>query len=276
MTIRINSKPTSTQQALRSSSENKNQMDKTLEKLSSGRRLNRAADDAAGLAIANKLGEALKGLEQGMRNTYDGLSMAKASDGQMSMISQKLGRMRELTMVAANGTLSEEQRDSVQEEFEVLKEEISRVAESAEFNGTRLLDGSAGAVDIALGDGTGEVISLDLSHSLDADSLGLTDTRVDGSDGGNAQRAMEDIDEAMASVSSYQSELGAGSNRLASASRGLAITAENTYASSSRIMDADFAVETSNLVRQQILAQSSNAMLAQGKGLQLTALNLLK
>ena len=211
-----------------------------------------------------------------MRNTYDGLSMARVSDGQMSMISQKLGRMRELTMVAANGTLNEEQRAAVQLEFDALKIEIDRVAESAEFNGTNLLDGSAGSVDISLGTGDGEAIALDLSHNMDSDSLGLSATRVDGSDGSNAMSAMDDIDAAMASISSYRSDLGAGSNRLMNASRELAITAENTYASKSRIMDADFAVETSNLARQQILAQSSNAMLAQGKGLSMTALNLLK
>ncbi len=276
MSIRINSKPVGTQQTLRSSSKNQSQMKKTLEKLSSGQRINRAADDAAGLAIASKMGEALKGLEQGMRNTYDGLSMAQTADSQMSRINENLGRMRELSMVSASGTVSEDQRAAVEVEFEALKDEISRVAESAEFNGTHLLDGSAGSVEISLGTEAGEAIALDLSQSLDADSLGLAATSVGGSDGSHAREAMADIDAAMASVSSYQAELGAGANRLVSANRELAVTAENTSASQSRIMDADFAVQTSSLVRQQILAQSSTAMLAQGKGLNMTALNLLK
>ncbi len=276
MSITIGSKQLGTQQALRSSAKNKNQLDKTLEKLSSGRRINRAADDAAGLAIATKMGEALKGLEQGMQNTYDSLSMARSADGQMSMIGDKLGRMRELGMQAANGTISEEQREAVEMEFAALKEEITRVAEDSEFNGKNLLDGSAGVIDSIMGDGQGSAIEMDYSVALDADSLGLEATSVGGADGSNALAALEDIDAAMSEVSAHQANLGASSNRLASANRGMAVAAENTYASRSRVIDADFALETSNMVRQQILAQSSTAMLAQSKGLSSNALNLLK
>lgn len=276
MSIRINSSQAQNQNTLRSSAENKRRLDETLEKLSSGRRINRAADDAAGLAIAQKLGEALKGLEQGMRNTYDGLSLTQTADGGLEQVSENLGRMKELAMSAANGTLNEDQRASVQKEFDSLKSEVDRVAGGAEFNGTKLLDGSGGSVAISLGRGDGESIDLDLSRAVDSASLGLENTRVGGADGENARSAFADIDAAMASVSAFRADLGASSNRLVSAGRELAITVENTYASRSRILDADFAVETSNLASQQILAQSATAMLAQGRGLSATALNLLQ
>jgi flagellin len=276
MSIRINGNSADTQNTLRSSAENKKRMDKTLEKLSSGRRINRAADDAAGLAIAQKMGEALKGLEQGMRNTYDGLSMAQTADAGLSQISDNLGRMKELAMTAANGTVNEDQRAAIELEYTALKDEVNRVAGSTEFNGTKLLDGSGGNVAISLGTGDGAAINLDLSQAMDAEALGLTVAYAEGVYGGAARSAFDEIDAAMATVGAARSNLGASSNRLVSAERELAITAENTYASQSRILDADFAMETSNLVKQQLMAQSSTAVLAQGKGLSANALNLLK
>jgi flagellin len=265
--------------ALRNSSKHQNNLQKTMEKLSSGKRINRAADDAAGLAIAQQMGEMLRGLEQGMENVYDGLSLTQVADGAVSQASDNMLRMKELAMTAANGTLNEDQRAAVQQEFDSLKAEVTRIAESTEFNGKKLLDGSSGQLDIATGtsgDGEPDVLSLDLSRSLDAGSLGLAATRVDGADPSNALNAMADIDNALAQLSSTRSGFGAFSNRLESANRNLAVTMENTYAAQSRIQDADYALETANLASQQILGQAATSVLAQSQGLAGTALNLLK
>ncbi len=279
MSFRVNSPNQSTLSSLRNSSENQEKLKKTMEKLSSGQRINRAADDAAGLAISEKLGQALRGLEQGMENVYDGLSLTQVADGALSQSSDNLLRMRELAMTAANGTLNEGQRDAVQAEFNSLKSEITRISESTEFNGNQLLDGSAGDLDIVTGTQSGgspDALTLDLSASMDSASLGLESSSVSGSDGSAARAAMSDIDAAMASISSKRSEFGSFSNRLMSAQQSLAISAENTYAAQSRIADTDFAVESANQVRQQILGQASTAVQSQSMGLASTALNLLK
>jgi flagellin len=278
MSIRIGSKLPFSQTSIRKTSDSSENMQKTLEKLSSGKKINRAGDDAAGLAIAQKMGEALKALEQGMENAYDGLSMIQTADGALDQTSANLGRMRELAMTAANGTLNEEQRAAVETEFNALKEEVDRISGSTQFNDQQLLDGSAGTVDIALADGSGgaDTLGVDLSTSMDAASLGVGSSSVGGADGSNALSALRDIDAAMSRVSEKRSELGATANRLESASRNMAVAAENTYASQSRIQDADFAVQTANLAREQMLAQSGVAVQAQSKGLAATALNLLK
>jgi flagellin len=279
MSMRVNSLHPSTLDALRNSQKNRKGMDKSMEKLSSGKRINRAGDDAAGLAIAEKLGQALRGLEQGMENIYDGFSMSQVADGGLSQVTDNLGRMRELAMTSANGTLNQEQRDAVNAEYESLKSEITRISASTEFNGTKLLDGSAGEVDIAVGQDPGSAdgtISLDFSANMDAASLGLESSSVDGADPANALAAMDDLEAALASVSSHRADIGASSNRLMSAHQGLAVAVENTYAAQSRIMDVDYAKETAELTRTQILNQANNAMLVQSRGIPATALNLLK
>ena len=278
MSIRINSPQRSTLASQRSTANARERQGKTLEKLSSGKRINRASDDAAGLAIAQKMGEMLKALEQGMENVYDGMSMAQTADGGLEQTSENLGRMRELAMTAANGTLSSEQRDAVQAEFSALKDEVTRISGSVEFNGQKLLDGSAGEVDIALaGDGSGaDTIGLDLSVAMDASTLGLDGSKLDGADGSNALSAMRDIDAALAQVSSHRAEIGATGNRMESASRTMGVAMENTYASRSRVMDADYALETANLARNQVLASAGTAVQTQASGLASTALNLLK
>lgn len=278
MSIPIKSRNSSTLASVRSSSQAKERMEKTLEKLSSGKRINRAGDDAAGLAIAQKMGDMIKALEQGMENAHDGLSLVQTADGGMDQTSDHLGRMRELAMTAANGTLSPDQRDAVQAEFSALKDEVSRIAGSTEFNGQKLLDGSAGELDIALADSGSDTnaIAVDLSVNMDASSLGLASSRVDGGDPTNALAAMRDVDAALAQVSSRRAELGAVSHRLESATRNMGVAMENTYASRSRVMDTDYAVEMASLARDQVLASAGTAVQAQARGLAATALNLLK
>lgn len=275
MSIRINSPSNSTLSTLRAGKKNRDELNKTMEKLSSGQRINQSGDDAAGLAIAQELGEALKGLEQGMENVYDGLSLLQTADGGMDQMGQNLHRMRELAMTAANGTLNTDQRDAIQAEFATLQDEVTRISASTEFNGTNLLDGSAGSVDIALGSGA-DTIAIDLSTNLDAASLGLATSRVDGADSSQALAAIDDIDAALDRISAQRADLGATGNRLEGANRNLAVAMENAYAAKSRIMDTDYAVESSRVTAQQIKAQMNNAVLSQTKGLGATALNLLK
>ncbi len=279
MSFRVNSPSQSTLSALRHSQQNQRNQQNTMEKLSSGKRINRAADDAAALAIAQQMGEALKGLEQGMENVYDGISLTQVADGALSQASDNLLRMRELGMTAANGTLSTEQRDVIQAEFNSLKTEITRISDSTEFNGHKLLDGSAGSMDIATGTSSGgspDTLSLDLSTSMDATSLGLDSASVSGSDGSAARSSMDDLDAALAMISSKRAEIGSFANRLGSTQHSLAIAVENTYAAQSRIQDTDYAAETSRLTSQQILGQMNQAVRIQSQGLAGTALNLLK
>ncbi len=279
MSIRVNSLHPSTLDALRNSQKTGKNMGKSMEKLSSGKRINRASDDAAGLAISENMGQALRGLEQGMENVYDGFSLTQVADGSLNQVTENLGRMRELAMTSANGTLNQDQRDAVNAEYQSLKSEISRIAESTDFNGTKLLDGSAGDVDIAVGQDSSsglDTISIDLGANMDAESLGLADSSVDGTDSANALSALDDLDAALQSVSSHRADIGATGNRLMSAHQGLSVTMENTYAAQSRIVDVDYAKEKAELTRTQILNQANNAVLVQSRGISATALNLLK
>jgi len=278
MSIRINRGQQSTLSALRNSRENRRELEKTLEKLASGHKINRAADDAAGLAIAEQMSEALKGLEQGMENVYDGLSMIQTADGGLDQMTENLHRMRELAMTSANGTLNPGQRDAIQGEFQALQAEVDRISATTEFNGTGLLDGSAGDVEISLGTGASgpDAIEVELGTSMDAAALGIGASRVDGPDPSLALGALEDVDAALQRISTQRADLGATANRLVSAQQGLAVTVENTFAARSRIIDTDYALEASKLAAQQVRGEASNAVLIQTRGLAATALNLLK
>ncbi len=278
MTFRIGSGYSATRNSLRTTAQHRHEERKSLEKLSSGHRVNRAADDAAALAIATRMGEVLAGLEQGMENVYDGLSMVQTADGGLDATTDQLHRMRELAVSAASDVLSPDQRQAAQSEFEALRSEIDRTASSTEFNGQKVLDGSAGEVEIALGqeqDAAGEGIALDFSRNMDAESLGLASTQLAGPDGQNARAALDDIDSALAAVSSQRAQFGSVSNRLMSANQGLAVAAENTYASRSRIMDTDYAAQSAELVRQQIMVQAGTAVTAQGLRIPSSVLSLL-
>jgi len=263
---------------LRHSARNRTDERKSLEKLSSGKRINRAADDAAALAIATEMGAVLRGLEQGMENVYDGLSMVQTADGGLDATTDQLHRMRELAVSAASDVLGPDQRQAIQAEYEALQGEIDHTAASVEFNGRKVLDGSAGVIEVASGqdgESAAEAVALDFSRNMDAESLGLAGTRLDGPDGENARSAIDDIDSALAAVSSQRADYGGVSNRLVSANQGLAVAAENTYASRSRIMDTDYARQTAELMRQQILAQAGDAVTAQGQLIPSSVLSLL-
>jgi len=278
MSFRIGANSLLNKGGLRQSAQNRTRERKTLEKLSSGQRVNRAADDAAALAIASEMGGILKALEQGMENVYDGLSMVQTADGGLDSTTEQLHRMRELAVTAASDVLNPEQRQAAQTEYESLRNEIDRTTAGLEFNGQRVLDGSAGTVEVALGQGGGDAgsaIDLDFSRNMDSESLGLASTQLDGPDGDNARAAIDDIDRALEAVSSQRAEFGGASNRLLSANRGLAVAAENTYASRSRIVDTDYARQAAELTRQQITVQAGDAVTAQGQLIPSSVLNLL-
>lgn len=277
MSIRIGANNSLQSGSLRHSAQHRGKEQKALEKLGSGKRVNRAADDAAALAIATEMGAALQGIEQGMENVYDGLSMVQTADGALDSTADQLGRMRELAVAASNEVLKPDQRQAIQAEYETLRAEIDRTAASTEFNGQPVLDGTVGEVKVSLGQGEGveSGIELDFSRSTDSESLGLAGVRLDGADGSAARAALEDIDSALAAVNSQRSELGGAGNRLISAHQGLATAAENSYAARSRMIDTDYARQAAELTRQQIMAQAGDAVSAQGQRIPSSVLNLL-
>ena len=249
---------------------------KSMEKLSSGLRINRAADDAAGLAISEGLKSDIRALEQAGRNAADGVSMVQTAEGALDEVSNILGRMKELAEQSLNGTLSDTERGYLDAEYTEMMNEIDRISDSAEFNGIKLLDGTAtgGAVDIQVGIGTAAYDSISVDLSTDTDAAGLT--LVAGVDtAANAATAMGQIDAAIETVSSTRSDFGAIQNRLESSIRNINNTAENLSAANSRIRDVDVASETSKMTSYQILQQAGVSVLAQANMTSGLALSLL-
>jgi flagellin len=246
-------------------------------RLSSGLRINQAADDAAGLAISEKLRAHVRGLTQAQHNANDGISMLQTAEGGLNEISDILIRMRELSVEAANGTLGTEERSALNKEFTELRSEISRVANSTEFAGSKLLDGSMSAgitFQVGIRDSTDDRITVALSNSR-ATALGITSgfsiSTVSGS-----RSVLTVLDTAIESVSSRRGALGAKQNRLYSTINNLAAMHENLSTANSRIRDTDVAAESATFTRSQILMQAGVSMLAQANQLPSMALSLLK
>jgi len=236
---------------------------KSMEKLSSGLRINRAADDAAGLAISEGLKGDIRALEQATRNAGDGISLVQTAEGALDEVSNILVRMRELDQQAANGTLSTDQIAYLQSEYDALDNEITRITTSTEFNGISLLDTAATisiAVDISGG-----------GNDIDLTTTDLT-TTAPGGVVGSSQAALET---AINAVSEARADFGAVQNRLESSIRNLNNTAENLAAANSRIRDVDMATETSKLTSYQILQQAGVSVLAQANMTSGLALSLL-
>jgi flagellin len=248
---------------------------KSMEKLSSGLRVNRAADDAAGLAISEGLKSDIRALDQAARNASDGISLVQTAEGALDEVSNILLRMRELTEQALNGTVTNIERGYLDNEYQALIEEIDRIAQSTEFNGIKLLDGTGGAaLSIQVGIDTNAWDSIDVDLSNDLDAAGLTIAAgIDTAS--NAGTAMGQIDAAIETVSSARADFGAIQNRLESSIRNINNTAENLSAANSRIRDVDVAAETSKMTSYQILQQAGVSVLAQANltsGLALTLL----
>ncbi len=250
-------------------------MQTSVERLSSGLRINRAKDDAAGLAISERITSQIRGLNQAMRNANDGISMLQTTEGAMNEITNALQRMRELAVQAANGTVSQTDKASLNDEYSALAAEIGRIVTSTEFNGTQVLSGSATVVlQVGYKDAADNQITITM-----ADLSALTSLADDiGADatGAAARAALAKIDADIDTVTAARADLGAVQNSLESTIRNIANVVENQSAARSRIRDADFAAETANLTRTQILQQAGTAMLAQANQIPQNVLQLLR
>ena len=239
-----------------------------LERLASALRINRAADDAAGLAIAERLRTAVRQLEQESSNFQSGISLAQTAEGGLSGQSDAVGRIRELAVQASNGTLTNDQRAAINEEAQQLIQQIDATAQNTDFNGTGLLDGSTPNVNLeASGD-----VQVTLQESTSA-SLGIAD--VDLSTAGGAAAAIDALDDASQTISSNRASLGAQQNRLSSAIQQREIGAQNAQEAESRIRDLDIARATIEQARDQTLLQAGISAIAQGNLQRQTALRLL-
>jgi flagellin len=247
-----------------------------LERLSSGSRINKAGDDAAGLAISENLKGQIRGLRQAKRNASDGISLVQVTEGGLNEISNILVRLRELSVQAASDTIGDTERAFTDREFQSLKSEIQRIAESTTFNGTQVLAGREKPIDIQVGIyNTGnDRLSYDTKF---ADSrltaLGIQEDQVMTKLG--AQTSLATLDAGLKQVNEVRSTLGAMQNRLASTVNNLSIYDENLSAANSRIRDADVAEESTELVKQQILQQAGVAVLGHANSSQQNALKLL-
>jgi flagellin len=254
-------------------------LDVAFKRLSSGFRINSASDDAAGLQISNRLTSQVNGLDQASRNANDGISLAQVAEGAFEEITTSLQRMRTLTVQAENGISSNADRKALQKEIDQLSTEISRIADTTEFGGTKLLTGSYKA-DVLVGAQatTDDFISVNLSASAgagwDAAGLGLSiDLEVSGQ--AAAASALKTIDDAIALVDGKRADLGAVQNRFQATIRNLTNISENVSGARARIRDTDFAKETAELTRAQILQQTSQTVLAQANQRPQAALSLL-
>lgn len=247
---------------------------KSMERLSSGLRINRAGDDAAGLAISEGLKSDIRALDQAGRNAADGISMVQVAEGSLDEVSNILLRMKELTEQSLNGTLSDTDRGYLNAEYTALTNEIDRISDGTKFNGVALLTGGAGSVAIQVGTETNawDSIALDFSNDTDSTALGVITGIGSVAD---ATSAMTEIDDAIDSVTSTRADFGAVQNRLESSIRNIANTSENLSAANSRIRDVDVAMETSKLTSFSILQQAGVAMLSQANQITGLALSLI-
>ncbi|GAB3300312.1 flagellin Hag [Geodermatophilus aquaeductus] len=235
-------------------------MSKSLEKLSSGLRINRAADDAAGLAISEGLRSQIGGLKVAVRNAQDGISVVQTAEGALTETHSILQRMRDLAVQAANdGALSDTDKAKADAEFSALKDELDDIASKTTFNGTNLLSGSYSSKAFQVGSNAGETLSVSIS-SMQASSLGASGSIATAS---GASAAISAIGTAIGKVSEQRAALGAVQNRLEHKINNLNATVENLTASESRIRDTDMAQEMVSFTRSQILSQAGTAMLAQ-------------
>ena len=274
--------------AQRNLSKSTSALDTAYTRLASGLRINSAKDDAAGLQISNRLTSQINGLDQGNRNANDGISLAQTAEGAMDEITSMLQRIRTLAQQSANGSNSTDDRAALQAEVNALSDEITRISQDTTFGGKNLLDGSAGAnFDFQVGAYANQTISFTLTnYAFGIDGLAanqnVTTVFASGPDGINvktasaAQLVLAGVDKLIEAVDSKRSELGAVQNRLDSTIRNQENIAENVSAARSRIRDADFATETANMTKNNILQQAASTVLAQANQRPQAALQLLQ
>ena len=244
------------------------------QRLSSGLRINSAADDAAGLGISERMRAQIRSLDQAGRNALDGVSLVQTAEGSLTEVNSNLTRMRELAVQAANGTLNTGDRAALNEEFTALVAEIDRVATQTDFNGIELFTSSVGSVSIQVGTEAGETITVDFQNVTES-GLGIDGSSFNLTTASSASAALATIDSAISTVTSFRGDLGALQNRLSSTTRSISSTRENLSAAESRIRDVDIARETADLTRNSILQQAAVSVLAQANVQPQLALSLL-
>jgi len=249
-----------------------NGLDTAFQRLSSGFRINSAADDAAGLQISSRMTSQIEGLNQAVRNANDGISVAQTAEGALQEVTNSLQRIRQLAVQSQNGINSDEDRLALQKEVSALKTEITRIADTTQFAGTNLLQGDYSA-NFLVGANAGQ--NINISIGTDFDAAGLSIDALSVATVGGASGAIASIDAALSTVNATRADLGALQNRFQSTIRNLSNISENVSAARSRIRDTDFAAETANLTKFQITQQASTTILAQANQRPQAALSLL-
>ncbi len=263
--------------AQRNLSGSRHSMNQSLERLSSGYRINKAADDAAGLAISENLRAQIRGIRQASRNANDGISLVQVAEGSLNEVSNMLIRLRELAIQSASDTIGDTERKFLDVEYQQLKSEIQRISEGTNFNGFDLLNGTGGVIDIQVGVHNNpfqDRISFNSSAANSTiEALGITAETVSTKE--MAQQSISVVDDALVSVNAIRANFGAMQNRLQSTASNLLVADENFSAANSRIRDADVAAESAELTRNNILLQAGISVLAQTNSAQQMALKLL-
>jgi flagellin len=253
------------------------QLSKSMERLSSGLRINRAADDAAGLAVSEGMRSQIRGMNVASRNAQDGVSMVQVADGALGNVGDMLQRVRDLAVQASNGTLTDQQRSNLDTEVQQVLTEIGKTGTDTEFNGIKILAGSvataASAVTLQVGANASQSIAFTIA-TVSASDLGISGLSV--STAASATAAIASLDAAINTVTTNRASLGAIQNRLESTINRLGLTSENVQAAESRIRDADMASEMIDFTKNQILQQSGTAMLAQANQAPSSVLSLLR
>ena len=247
----------------------------SIQRLSTGKRINSAKDDAAGLAISNSMTAQIRGMNQGVRNANDGISMAQTAEGALDEVGNMLQRMRELAVEKANGTYSSTDTANITAEQDALAKQINSVLSNTKFNGLALFDGTAGSsgsVTIQAGANASDTVTMSFTNLKGASEMSAVET----SGGSVSGATLANYDTAINKVSSVRAGLGAAQNQLQSAVNNLTTNSTNLTAAQSRITDTDFSTESTALAKAQILSQASTAMLAQANQSQQNVLSLLK
>ena len=262
-------------------------MQKTMQSLSTGSRINRASDDAAGLSVRENMTAQINGLNAAVRNANDAINMLQTADGSLNEVSDMMQRMRELGVLASNDTYSTAQKKSMDDEYQALSAEIDRIAANTQWNKMNILTGSGGEVGLAsaftfqVGANAGQVISVGISNQAITSSASLTPQFVALSGtalttGQVASAAVAKLDDALSTLNANRSKIGAAVNRLGHAIDNLTNVAQNATDSRSRVTDTDYSKATSDLAKQQIIAQAATAILAQANQQPQSVLSLLK
>jgi flagellin len=247
---------------------NSSSLGTSLQRLSSGLRVNNAKDDAAGLAIADRMNAQIKGINVAIRNANDGISLAQTAEGALATVTDVLQRMRELAVQAQNGSNGTSDRANLNTEYAQLSAEITRIATQTKFNGSAIVGASAGAQTFQVGANNGDTLAVTTST--------VTTVAGDVTTSANASTAVAALDTALDTITTQRATMGAVINRFQFAIQNLQVTGENQQAARGRIMDANFAQETANLSRAQILQQAGTAMVAQANQLPQQVLQLLR